>query len=79
VVTGWFPLAERRVRLMLVGRLLLDACAVAKCGLVHGVTAPVRSGRLVACADCKNDRRSVTGPDDDMVRAGGAMDEVPLS
>jgi hypothetical protein len=79
VVTSWFPLAERRVRLVLVGRLLLDACAVAECGLVHGVTAPVRPGRLVACADRQNHSRSVSGSDDDMVRAGGAMDEVPLS
>ena len=77
-VPGWFAVGESRVCLLRVGRLLLDTRAVAQCGLVHAVGAPVRAARAVAGADCEHQAGCVSRADDHM-RLGRAVHEIPLS
>jgi hypothetical protein len=62
----------------LVG-LLLDTGAVAKRSLVDGVAAPVLAARPVARSHREDDARTVACADDDVLRLGRAVDEVPCS
>src|SRR6476619_7034684 len=68
---------EAGVRLAWLGRLALDAGAVAQRRLVHRVGAPLRPCRAVARADAKEHARPVSGADDHVLRPAGAVDEVP--
>src|SRR5262249_32720505 len=66
-----------RVRLLRVGRLLLDARVVPERDLVHGIGAPVRPGRVDARADRGDHDGAVARADDRVLRLRREVREVP--
>src|SRR5262245_23913751 len=58
--------------------LLAHSGTAADRGLVHGVCAPVRARRAVARTYREDEARGVAVADDHVVRASGAMHEIPL-
>ncbi len=68
----------RGVRLVRDRRLLLDARLVSERDLVHGVSAPVRPVLVLARAHRDDDARTVSRPEDRVLRARRTVDEVPL-
>jgi hypothetical protein len=77
-VSRQLMLRKPTVGLVNVTRLLLDAGAMAECGLVHRVAAPVRVLLMLTRADGEDDATSISGPDDGVLRLAGAVHEVPL-
>jgi hypothetical protein len=71
-------LRKPSVCLLNVIRLLLDASAMAERSLVHRVAAPARACLMLTRADGEDDAASISGPDDGVLRLGGAVHEVPL-
>jgi hypothetical protein len=67
------------VCLVNVIRLLLDAGAMAESSLVHRVAAPAWAGQMLTRSDGEDDAPRISGPDDRVLRLGGAVHEVPRS
>jgi hypothetical protein len=71
-------LRKPSVCLVNVIRLLLHARAMAERSLVHGVAAPARAPWVRTRADGEDDAASSAGPEDGVLRLGGAVHEIPL-
>jgi len=71
------PVREVGVGFGHVGRFPLDACIAAKC---HGVDGIVPPGYwlVLSCTDAEYDTGSGLPADDCVLRAGRAVDEIPL-